>query len=227
MMFRRKQPAGFSIICAYNDREKLERMLIASLRDQTAPHELLLIDNCSGHFRNPAAILNETARGARFEYLMFAHQDVVLGSPRWLEEAGQSIRWLWRFGAAGVAGRNAKRMVSNLTHGHPPRPACEHRLVRPVRVQTLDGCLMIVRRDLFMAQGFDENFAGGWYLYIANYCLDLARRGRSVHVLPQELYHESMGPSDPALYESAKAGLLDRHRDQVKAVYTTMGVWKT
>jgi GT2 family glycosyltransferase len=227
VIFRRKKPVGFSIICAYNNREKLNRFLLASLRDQTAPHEILLIDNCAGEFSNAPQTLNETVGKAKFDYLMFIHQDVALDSASWLTDAAKTLNKLGSFGAAGVAGRNATDLFASVSHGHPPRPAGPSRLKKPIPVQTLDGCLMIVPRAVFLEQGFDKETCSGWYLYVADYCLDMARRGRKVYVLPHAVYHESLGPADPAVYEKTKMKLLKKHKDHVQTVYTTIGIWNT
>jgi hypothetical protein len=227
VIFRRTAPPGFSIVCAWNNRETLDRFLLASLRNQTFPYELLLIDNRNGEFKNAARILNETARNAKFDRLIFIHQDVALNSPDWLSNVWKTLSRRGRFGAAGAAGRNSKGMFASVTHGHPPQSACPEQPKRPVRVQTLDGCLMIVPKNIFLKQGFDEEICNGWYLYIANYCLDLHRRRLKAYVLPHGIYHESMGPADPAVYESAKENLLKKHRNDFKTVYTTIGIWKT
>lgn len=224
---RTGRPNGFSIICAYNSQNKLERFLLKSLRGQSAPYEILLIDNRQGEFKSAPRILNETARKAKFDHLMFVHQDVTLDSPSWLADVQKTLPRLGSFGAAGVAGRNSKNMFASVLHGNPPKPVGAHRLKRPVPVQTLDGCLMIVPKAVFLEQGFDEATCDGWYLFVADYCLDLARRGLNVYVLPQKIYHESPGPSDPAVYEQTKARLLGKHHDHVTEICTTVGVWKT
>ncbi|MFA6173196.1 MAG: glycosyltransferase [Kiritimatiellales bacterium] len=224
---RAEKQSGFSIICAFNNQEKLDRFLLESLRGQSVPFEILTIDNRNGEFASAPRILNETARKAKYDLLMFVHQDVALGSSSWLADVQKILRRLKSLGAAGVAGRSSKDMFASVSHGNPPKPAESCQFKHPVPVQTLDGCLMIVPKVVFLEQGFDEATCNGWYLYIANYCLDLARRGRKVYVLPHEVYHESMGPSDPAVYETAKTDLLKKHRDHVKRIYTTVGVWKT
>ena len=74
---------------------------------------------------------------------------------------------------------------------------------------------------------FDESSVNGWYLYTANYCLDLIRAGYLIYVLPYTICHESTGPSDPNAYEGARQDLIARHRDHLPVIYTTIGTWKT
>jgi hypothetical protein len=217
---------GVSIVCAYNDPRKLDHFLCVSLKRQTYPFELLTIDNCRGQHPSAGKILNETARKARFPYIMFVHQDVALLSRHWLRRTLRIIPRLNRCGAIGVAGKTALGVVASVFYGSPPIAAGRERPREPVETQTLDGCLLVVPKAVFEKFPFDESHEG-WYLYIADYCLDLARQGYKSYVVPNDIYHESAGPANPAAYEKARRYLLCKHRAFVDVVYTTVGDWKT
>lgn len=219
--------SGFSIICAFNDQEKLDRFLLESLRKQTAPYEILIVDNRGGAYKSAPRILNETGAKAKFDYLLFAHQDVALSGSAWLADALRSLRELGEFGAAGVAGHGPGGFRASVWQGHPPRFIARKRIEQPEPVQTLDGCLLIVPKSVFIEQDFDEETCRGWHLYVADYCLDLARRRLPVVVLPHEVVHESAGPSDPGVYAVTLGNILKKHRDHVSKVYTTLGTWDT
>jgi len=223
----RRRSAEFSVICAFNDPERLGKFLLPSLRRQGAPFELIAVDTRGGGQAGAAATLNEAAGGARGGYLMFVHQDVALGSDSWLADACRDLGRISRLGAAGVAGAWRGGSVASVSHGDPPRLACPGQIRKPFRVQTLDGCLMIVPGEVFRRVRFDESTCGGWHLYVADYCLDLARLGYRVHVLPHPVYHESTGPKDPGVYEVARRRLLEKHRARESTIYTTVGVWRT
>lgn len=217
---------GVSVICIFNSRVKLERYLLPSLEVQSAPYETLLIDNTGNPHDSPAKLLNDAVRRARFDNLMFVHQDVSLESRDWLSDALHDLRNLPDLGAAGVAGKTAEAaFVANVASGDPPRFIGLEKIVEPVEVQTLDGCLLLVQRQVFNRFQFDEAMSG-WYLYVANYCLDLLRAGLRCYVLPRLVYHESPGP-DTSRIQGAVAYLLARHGDHVEAVNTTMGEWPT
>ncbi len=216
---------GVSVICAFNDRQKLDTFLIPSLQKQSSPHERLLIDNTHGRYSSATEILNETARRAKFDLLMFVHQDVSLTSEHWLRDAQEAISRLKRCGAAGAAGSGRRGRWASVLHGYPPRSAGQ-RVRKPVKVQTLDGCLIIVPKAVFETVPFDPAHKG-WYLYVANYCLDLARHGYRSHVLPGDIYHESMRPSHSGAYEGARKYIISKYREDVRTVYTTVGNWKT
>ena len=224
---RREEIQGFSIICIYNNRQKLDNYLIKSLTKQTAPFELITIDNTAKNFQSAAPLLNEAAKNARYDYLMFVHQDVAFGSNDWLRFAQRDIRHLRRFGAAGVAGKSPKGLFASVFHGKPPHFVAEKRIKKPVPVQTLDGCLLIVPKEVFLKNGFDEKTCTGWHLYVADYCLDLSRRDLNVYVLPHDIYHESTGPADPMAYEQTKQNIIDKHKYHKQIIYSTVGDWKT
>jgi hypothetical protein len=124
-----------------------------------------------------------------------------------------------------VAGSDRRGISASVFHGDPPRLAGK-KVHKSVKVQTLDGCLIIVPKAVFETVPFDRSHKG-WYLYVANYCLDLARRGFRSYVLPCGVYHESMGPSDSEAYEDARQYIINKYRDDVRVVYTTVGTWKT
>jgi GT2 family glycosyltransferase len=224
---RRQAAEGISVICVYNNREKLDQYLISSVNRQDSLFELLAIDNTQGRHSSAAEILNETAKKARYDYLMFVHQDVAFIADTWLTDAQRSLRHLRNLGAAGVAGNSRRGRVRRVFRGIPPLRAIRKKPRKPFPVQTLDGCLMIVPKEVFQKIAFDEKAVSGWYLYTANYCLDLIRAGYLIYVLPYAVYHESTGPSDPNSYEQARQALIERHRDHIKVIYTTMGTWKT
>jgi GT2 family glycosyltransferase len=222
----RKAEKRISIICAYNNLKKLNDYLIQSLNKQNAPFELLTIDNAGGDFTSAARILNEAAKKAKYEYLMFVHQDVALDSNTWLANVQTDLGSLYRLGAAGVAGKGKDGLAASVRHGNPPYFAGPERLRRPARVQTLDGCLMIVPREIFKRISFDETTCDGWYLYVGDYCLDLTRLGYRIYVLPHQIYHESTGPCDRSVYEKARKNIIEKHRYHTKMIYTTIGDWE-
>jgi MoaA/NifB/PqqE/SkfB family radical SAM enzyme len=218
---------GFSVICVYNNREKLDKYLVRSLKKQTIPYELITLDNTTGKFCSAAPLLNETAKNARYEYLMFVHQDIALRAGTWMEKAVKDLEKLHRLGAAGVAGKIDKEILASVSHGNPPCCAGGKRLKKPLRVQTLDGCLMIVPKATFLKMPFDEAAVDGWMLYVANYCLDLIRQGYRNYVLPHEVYHESTGCEDRGALQNVMTKIIARHKDHIKTIHTTVGTWKT
>ena len=135
-----------SIVCIYNDRDKLDSLLLASLQVQTANFELEIIDNRQGAFPSAAAALNSGGRLATGKYIMFVHQDIVLCTEKWLADTEKWLDSIPDLGAAGVAGRetNVSYNTASVTHGIPAKFVGKQHLNRPTRVQTLDECLIII-----------------------------------------------------------------------------------
>jgi len=217
-----------TVICVYNDRKKLDRYLLKSLKEQKVLYELITVDNTGGQYSSAAEILNETAEKAKGDYLMFVHQDVELSSTTWLIDAEDTVSKLRRFGAAGVAGRSSQgRFNAMVWTGSPPCFLDSEKLTMPMQVQTVDGALMITLAELFRQVRFDTKVCSGWYFYVAEYCLQLARYGRGVYVMPHEVYHESPGPSDPEVYADTVRKILEKHRNHVEVFHTTVDSWNT
>ncbi len=80
--------AMISIVCVYNNKESYSRHLLTSLGHQSSKFELIALDNSTGAFNSAAQALNHGARNLRADsaYIMFAHQDISLGSSTWLED---------------------------------------------------------------------------------------------------------------------------------------------
>lgn len=217
----------FSIICVYNNRKILDKYLMAGLNRQDVPYELILIDNTCQTHSSAAKTFNNAARNAAGDLLMFVHQDVELLLEKWLSEVEQTIKGLDDLGTAGVAGRSLEGIYSNLLHGEPPAAPDGHRLSKPTSVQTLDGCMIIIPRSIFSVLPFDEETLVGWYLYAADYCLDINGTGGKNYVLTQKVFHLSMGPSLGKSYIEALRRIVCKHKSHVKTIYTTTGVWRT
>ena len=217
---------GFSIICAFNNQQKLNQFLIKSLQNQDFPFELITIDNTNNHYSCAAETLNNAVEKAYYQYLMFVHQDIELIKSDWLSNVARTLDSIPLFGAVGVAGKNIEGLFASVYHGTPPHLVSSERLANPVLVQTLDGCLVITHKKIFKKIKFDKETCSGWYFYVTNYCLDLAQLGYKVYVLPQMVYHESIGPSNSQVYEQTKQAIISKHRKYLTKIYTTMEDWE-
>lgn len=218
-----------SVVCVYNSEDQFRECLLPTLENQNVKYELLGIDNRSNTYKCAAEALNAGGRRARGEYIMFAHQDVMLGSSDWLQSVERLLGGLSNLGIAGVAGKSPKDpwVLSNIEHGTPPRPAGQSRISVPTVVQTLDECVAIVPRSVFMQYPFAEDLCPDWHLYVVEYCLRLKRRKLNVYVLPVSLYHKSMGYPESESYFSSLENLLREYRGSYGNVYTTCGDWST
>lgn len=231
-----------SVVCVYNNYENLRGNLLKSLENQTSKYEPILLDNSQGQFQSAAEALNWGGGKAKEKYIMFVHQDVMLGSHSWLEEVEKVLDKLPNLGIAGVVGKaeNKKGVITNIKHGTPAKLAGELQIKNPTKVQTLDECLVMIPNSVFSVLWFDEKTCDDWHLYVVDYCLSCKRLGFDVYVIPMFIYHKSDGIFTksrvqilkslgffPESYYLTLEMLLKKHRNQYKRVYTTCGDWST
>ena len=219
-----------SVVCVYDDRETLETCLLQGLKAQMTECDLVLVDNTESRFKSAAQALNYGGGKAKGDYVVFAHQDMVLGSESSLNEIAKTLDQLPDLGIAGAAGcaEGVLGTLSNTSHGTPPRPAgTAGTITAPTKVQTLDECLTIVPKDVFGTLKFDEEACDGWHLYAVEYSLSVKMLGLSAYVVPITAYHKSTGGSLQADYYKTLKRVLTKHRNHQRKIFTTCGVWDT
>ena len=218
-----------SVVCVYNRKDLLERYLLESLERQKAEHERILLDNTAHRFKSAAEALNKGGRSAKGKYVMFAHQDVTLPTSDWLGQAERVLDGLTDLGIAGVAGKAEKghRVMTNIEHGEPPRPAGQIPISELAKVQTLDECIAIVLKGVFAKLGFDEVICDDWHLYVVDYCLSVKNLGLEAYVVPMKAYHLSLGEPVPAGYFKTLEKLVKKHQGQHKVIMTGYRDWDT
>ncbi len=217
-----------SIVCVYNNKDILERYLLKSLRTQTVQYEFIGLNNEKGVYRSAAEALNEGGSRAKGKYIMFVHQDVELSSENWLAEAENILDKLENLGIAGVAGKaDSRGVVTNITHGIPPRPAGTIMINSPYEVQTVDECLAIIPKAVFSTLKFDENTCDGWHLYTVDYSLSVRKLGLKAYCLPLPCYHvggqTTIGKIPQDYYLTLKK-ICEKHKDY-PVIHTTNGDW--
>lgn len=216
-----------SVVCTYNNKKTLAGCLLRSLKAQTAKHERFMIDNTKGKFKSAAEALNYGGRKATGKYIMFVHQDVDLSSRRMLEKIEKNLDSLPNLGIAGVAGNSGeiRRIATNIRHGCPPRAVGRIRVKGPIKVQTLDECLVLIPRSVFKTLEFDERACNDWHLYAVDYALSAKKRGFDAYVLPALIHHLSAGALTEKFYLTLQM-LFEKHRG-TGLIYATTGFWNT
>jgi hypothetical protein len=237
-----------SIVCVYNNERRLADFLLDSLSRQTAPFELIALDNTKNEFSSAAQALNYGGRQARTKYIMFVHQDVRLCNAQWLQDTEKMLDSLQNLGVAGIAGRREGGCIlTNLINGTPPS-AAGTTITGPEEVDTLDECLTIIPRDVFSVLQFDEVTCDGWHLYAVEYCVRSTLNGFALYVLPFHTYHASRGfsptPTEPidrlisrcpmvepsflpkGYYVTLKK-VVKKHKDNVSKIHTVFRDWST
>lgn len=217
-----------SVVCVYNNKEILDNFLLKSLKAQTKPYELILLNNENEKYKSAAEALNEGGKKAKSKYIMFVHQDIDLKSDKWLEETEKILNSLENFGVVGVAGKikGKNETITRIKQGNPPKNLSNHPIEQITKVQTVDECLFIVPKTLFCKIKFDEKVCDGWHLYAVDYSLKLLSHGFDVYVIPTSIYHKSVGYSLSDEYYVTVSKLLKKY-DNFDEIHTTMGTWCT
>ena len=216
-----------SLIVVYNKKEKLDKCLLSSLKNQEADFETILIDNTKNDFPSAAEALNYGAKKAKGEYLMFVHQDIELNSKLWLKEAEKILREISDLGVAGVAGMSEKGK-NNKERGKGCISDCgeiwqwSNSLSKPEEAQTLDDCLLIIPRPVFQKLQFDKKTFDGWHCYGLDYSLAVKSIGLKAYVLPLFVYHRSSRANTKDLLKYQKR-IYQKHKNNFKTIYTTLG----
>jgi len=217
-----------SIVCVYNNERILNDYLVKSLDKQTVKFELIKLNNTKGYYKSASQALNSGGKKTKGKYIMFVHQDVDLFSKTWLEEVEKMLDNMSNLGIVGVAGKKNKNgVMTNITHGEPPKLAGKICIQKPVKVQTLDECLIIIPRCVFDVLQFDEKVCDDWHLYAVDYCLNVRRLGFDAYVIPKRIYHRSPGYSMSKRYYVILKKVVKKHKQDYKIIYTTMGNWNT
>lgn len=221
----------FLILCCCNNREELERMLLPSLRKQTEPYELVLIDAAAEGFRSAAEAYNRTLQkrlqAAEDEQmrLIFCHQDIAFDDAGFLKklEAAMDEYPDTIVGLAGIT--SDRRIVSNLRYRRSRAYITRHQLHQPTEVASLDECFFALPAALWHKVRFDEQTCDHWHLYAVDLCYALRRQlGTRSLVLPLAAFHKETDGS--GLYTDrhflrAMNRMVRKYRDSFSEIQTT------
>jgi len=217
-----------SIVCVYNNKKILDNFLLKSLKTQSVEYELILMDNTNGKFKSAAEALNKGGKKANGKHIMFVHQDMDLKYEEWLKDAENILNSLNNLGIAGVAGRSEDKpwTITNIKDGTPSTTISPEAIIKPLIVQTLDECLIIIPKKIFDIFKFDEKACDDWHLYAVEYSLNAKKLGYNVYVIPMDAYHRSKAYSFSEQYFETLQKVLLKHRGS-KVILTTVGDWLT
>ena len=218
-----------SIVCVYNNETILNEYLIKSLDSATSKYELILVDNRENKFKSASEALNFGGNKAKGDYIAFIHQDIKFNSQNFLDELEAILNKTNDLGIAGMAGvsEDIKGVISNIVQGESSDSVGKNKIEKPLKVQTLDECLIVIPSSVFDRLKFDEKTCDDWHLYGVDYSLSVGELGFSAYVLPMCIYHRSPGYSMSEGYDITMKKLLKKHKDNYKWIYTTLGNYNT
>jgi hypothetical protein len=149
-------------------------------------HQLLLQEN----FNSASAAYNDAIEKSCNDLMVFAHQDIILPEP-WLLQLETAIEHLEimdpRWGVLGCYGMSS----AGTGHGHvysSGRRVFGGPFERPVRVQTLDEIVLVLRKSAGLR--FDEALPH-FHLYGADICLRAAERGMDSYAISAFCIHNT------------------------------------
>lgn len=204
-----------SVICVYNDPQKLAAFFQSGLSIQTSAVEVIPLDNTSCRFPSAAKALNFGASQARGRYLVFMHQDILLETPTAWEELLQYFRA--GYSLLGVSGMRKiyPFMVSNVTTGTHDRRAMVNwictKIKSPTKVETFDECFFAMTREVYELIRFDETICDNWHMYAVDFCLSAKERGINSFVVPIKMHHQSGGRINKAFIHNLLAVIKKHH----------------
>jgi len=182
-----------SIVCVFNDPEVRASTLdrsIRALQDSAPQTEYLPVDNTAGRFSSAGAALNDGARRARHEVVVFVHQDVYLHSLVDLERAAAALQDDPTAGLVGAVGVTASGAVAGVVRdrvvmiGRPSSPT--------VPVDSVDEVLFLIERERVLAEPLSEHPDLAWHAYAVEYGARVRAHGLRVVTHDVALTHNSM-----------------------------------
>jgi len=216
-----------SVITVFNNKSYFKNILLPSLQIQKSKYQLIPFDNRNNFFKSAASALNYLALKAKGKYLMFVHQDVELIGKDWLKATEKILDSIPDLGVAGVAGMT----LSGITGKEKARGSIFERgslwawnnpVSRPTPVQTLDECLIIVPKNIFLQIPFDDKTFNGWHYYASDYCLTVKNNKLESYVIPQTISHRSPATNTKGIFKY-QLRLFFKHRKQFNKISTTCG----
>lgn len=182
-----------SIVCVFNDLDVRTTCLDASIRAglPDAPEtEYLPVDNRDGRFASAGAALNDGARRARHDVVVFVHQDVYLHSLVALEAAAAALKDDPGTGLLGAVGITSSGSVAGVVRdrvvmiGAPSSPSAQ--------VDSVDEVLFMIERDRVLEQPLSEDPDLAWHAYAVEYGARVRDQGLRITTSDVVLTHNSM-----------------------------------
>lgn len=219
-----------SIICAYNDKILLKKLLLQSLRKQKdVEYETIFLNAKELGFRSAAETLNFGCSKAKGDFFVICHQDIVFESENVLKEIEDYCKKL-QFGIVGVAGiasiNKQSYVVLRIKEGPQKNIAGNYRNFNdPIKSYSLDECLFVIPSENFTK--FND-LGMTWHLYASDYAYQCHKDNLEVYTLPIEnIYHASNGKSFNFNYFEALEKLSQKCKKDFKYIYTIYGKWPT
>lgn len=193
-----------TVICCYNRKEDLDKMLISSLQKQTMQYELILVDNSKREYTSAAAALNDGAKRANGDILVFAHQDVVFRNKEALSKMIERFRTIAQIGdIVGVAGAIAHNKQKVVVQGTGFNTLISSSFEDDYKeVESIDECVIIMHKEAWQTHPFDVGACPSWHFYGVEVSYYARLHGHKAYVVNADVLHESLGNLNDLFYKS-------------------------
>lgn len=157
--------------------------------------------------KSPRDVVDFAVNTTKKDLVVFTHQDVYIPrgwGPRMWRAWQDAERRFGLVGVLGVFGVSGDRRVQRIEAGavidqHGTRTLVGQ-LDLPAQVRTLDGCVLVFRRD----SGILPDPELGWHFYDADMCLQAAEKGLKVVAVENWLLHRSNWREPDASFKASE-----------------------
>lgn len=192
------------VVCATNPElvEKLRKNICGTMGKDSV-YEIIALDNTLNP-KSISEVYNEGARKARYENLLFIHQDAGFVSKDWLDPIEEKLREP----GCGVIGFAGSILMVNAPGGWNVMPQwcifnleeCgvpNRRNLNPekpfVEVVAVDGFAIFVRKDVWEKHPFDEYLLTGFHCYDVDFSLGIGSEYKNYVCCDIQVFHNSCG----------------------------------
>lgn len=208
------------IVCSVNNTlfENFEKSLSQTIG---VPYEIIRIENLNNRYSICQAY-NLGALRAKYNYLCFAHEDILFHTKNWGELLITTFQNANKAGLIGIAGSKYKSLSPsgwmtgisdldyyNLYQHYSEAQESSLEYNNPeiannlVEVKTLDGVLLFTERNIWETNKFDENTFTGFHCYDLDFCLQVGREHKLYVCFEIVIEHLSSGSSKKEWIENA------------------------
>lgn len=183
-------------------------------------YELCVIDNSHNEY-NIYTAYNEGVRRAKGDILCFMHEDILFRSEDWGKVLEESFEQESRVGCIGVVGIqylpkqpiamwHASAGVGGVLQGQKDEKGnyyvsndLDPDIKGLTEVASLDGCFIVIKRELFSVIEWDAKTYGGFHIYDMDICMQVLQTGYKICVEPSIIIeHQSFGNATKEWYDS-------------------------
>lgn len=196
------------LICSVNP--EFLKNVQENIRDSIGiPFEILHFDNRVENY-GICKVYNDLAAKAKFPYLCFLHEDVILKTENWGKKIIETFSGDSEIGLIGIAGSKYKSAYfsgwysrikeldcANYFHQYPS--GSEHVFLSPTgtknseEVVCIDGVMICCKKEVWKQVLFDDNLLRGFHFYDIDFSLRVAQQFKVMVTFDIDLIHITTG----------------------------------